>query len=705
MYQGDALPAEYRGKYLGADTLGHAVYANKIEPVGATFKTAYSSTLVLANDTWCAPSDMTMAPDGTVYFCDWHDKRTAHPDPDADWDKSNGRIYRISPAGMNRATHQNPADLSSQELIEWLKSSNEWKVRRARQQLAQNQDQSVEATLLSWLDESKTAEKKLARQALWTLYSMGDWERLTDENPQLIEQGLKHSDPVIRTWITRFLGDQYYLANSDLERNKAAGSLPLLLLLAESEKNPVVVSQLACTAKRIAPEVGLKLAAKIANRSEFLEDQYIPLLVWWAVEAHAMADSTLTLQLFANPQAWQNEFVRTVLIGRLMRRFAGEGSPESLSVASHLFNTAPDSSGQRMLLKEMNDGFKMLGEEQISGMGLTGLFNQVAVVKNESSDANVRIGTDAVELSQTLLRIWEADRDNLLLLEILMRLDNSKALEHALALANNKKAASEKRVEILAALEQAGDERVVATLLTLVKSEDAEPVVKKTLDVLARHYTADVGAALLELYQHGDPALKSQVLGILIAHPETTLSLLKLVDQQVLPNSILSTEQLRQLALHENEEVNDLVRKHWGSIQAGTAEEKLAEIRRIMNDLRAAEGNAEEGKAIFKKVCANCHKLFGEGNEVGPDLTRANRHDQLFMLTSIVDPSVQIRKEYLRYVLVTTGGRLAVGLLVEETDSQVTLLDEKNQKIVIPAEEVDELEASDISLMPENLLK
>ena len=42
-----------------------------------------------------APSDVTVGPDGAIYVADWHDKRTAHPDPDAEWDRSNGRIYRI----------------------------------------------------------------------------------------------------------------------------------------------------------------------------------------------------------------------------------------------------------------------------------------------------------------------------------------------------------------------------------------------------------------------------------------------------------------------------------------------------------------------------------------------------------------------------------------------------------------------------------
>ena len=709
VYQVDAFPPEFRGKYIGADTLGHGVYYNDIISNGSTFKTAFAGELVLANDTWCAPSDATVGPDGSVYFCDWHDQRTAHPDPDADWDKSNGRIYRISPDGMKLATHANPRDLKSAELLQWLQSTNNWKVRRARQELTRRQDRGVEPTLLGWLENPPENQPQLARDALWTLYSIGSWQQLHARDSEFSQKLLQHDDPVIRTWTIRFLGDEWRLAADNSEETDVPPvKLPFtsLLSLAETETDPVVISQLACTAKRVDAAHGLQIASALADRPEFHSDPYIPLLIWWSVEAHSMTRPELTLQLFANPKAWQNDFIRTELLGRLMRRYAGEGTEASLKVAAQLFNTAPDAKEQQRLLGDLNLGLKMLGKEELSGLPLTGFFNEVAVVKQENPNLlAVKVDTEASELSQRLQRLWEADRDNALLLEILIRLNSEEALQHAVRLATNQTLANDKRLAALKVLGEVGDDRVAGPILNLVQTGEPEVLAIKMLDVLARHYTPEVGSKLIEFYQQADAEMKPRVLEILIAHPETTLALLKLVDTQQLPDSILSAEQLRRLALHENSEIDDLVRKHWGSIQAGTAEEKLAEIRRIMNDLRAAEGNAEAGQAIFKKVCGNCHKLFGDGNEVGPDLTTANRHDQLFLLTSIVDPSVQIRKEYLRYVAVTTSGRLAVGLLVEETDSQVTLLDEKNQKIVIPADEIDELSASDISLMPENLLK
>src|SRR5262245_44025985 len=99
VYQGDSFPERFRGKYIAADLLGHAVYWHDLRQAGSSFRSNHGGELLLANDTWFAPSDVTMGPEGAVYVADWHDRRTAHPDPDADWDRSNGRIYKIEARG------------------------------------------------------------------------------------------------------------------------------------------------------------------------------------------------------------------------------------------------------------------------------------------------------------------------------------------------------------------------------------------------------------------------------------------------------------------------------------------------------------------------------------------------------------------------------------------------------------------------------
>src|SRR5205085_8458675 len=96
IYQGDSFPPRFRGRYVAGDLLGHTVDWHDLETCGSSFKAARGESLLIANDTWFAPTDLTIGPDGAVYVSDWCDKRTAHPDPDADWDRTNGRVYRIT---------------------------------------------------------------------------------------------------------------------------------------------------------------------------------------------------------------------------------------------------------------------------------------------------------------------------------------------------------------------------------------------------------------------------------------------------------------------------------------------------------------------------------------------------------------------------------------------------------------------------------
>src|SRR6185369_6836265 len=147
-----------------------------------------------------------------------------------------------------------------------------------------------------------------------------------------------------------------------------------------------------------------------------------------------------------------------------------------------------------------------------------------------------------------------------------------------------------------------------------------------------------------------------------------------------------------------------IVRKHWGSVKSATPEEKLADVRRLNNDLRAASGDRAAGKVLFTRTCATCHKIFGEGNDVGPDLTHANRGDRDYLLVSIVDPSAVVRAEYVSYIIKTTDGQALTGLIAEQSAGSVTLKNENNQRVTVERAKIKEMSEFPISLMPEGLI-
>jgi putative heme-binding domain-containing protein len=205
-------------------------------------------------------------------------------------------------------------------------------------------------------------------------------------------------------------------------------------------------------------------------------------------------------------------------------------------------------------------------------------------------------------------------------------------------------------------------------------------------------------------------AMHPHAVDLLLSRPAWATKLLDAVDAGKVKPTDVTVDQLRRVADYHDKALDQRVEKRWGRITGGTPGEKLAEVRRFNNDLRAGTenpamaGNRAAGHEIFKNTCAVCHKLFDEGASVGPDLTHANRSDRDFLLVSIVDPSAVIRAEYLNYLVKTTDGRVLSGLLVEQTPASVTLLAAKGERTTIARDKIKLLKESPVSLMPEGLL-
>jgi putative heme-binding domain-containing protein len=132
---------------------------------------------------------------------------------------------------------------------------------------------------------------------------------------------------------------------------------------------------------------------------------------------------------------------------------------------------------------------------------------------------------------------------------------------------------------------------------------------------------------------------------------------------------------------------------------------QLARYKKLLRGPAATPPDAALGRAVFAKNCQECHTLFGVGGKTGPDLTQQPRRKELdFLLTSIVDPSAEFAKGFEPWVVTTVSGRIINGIIKEKTADAITL-QVVGQKVVVPREEIDEMEPSKVSLMPADLLK
>ena len=114
-------------------------------------------------------------------------------------------------------------------------------------------------------------------------------------------------------------------------------------------------------------------------------------------------------------------------------------------------------------------------------------------------------------------------------------------------------------------------------------------------------------------------------------------------------------------------------------------------------------GNSGNGRLVFERVCLNCHKVGGQGADLGPNMTQVGtRLPPLKLVESIIDPNAEVDPKYLSTLVVTDDGKSITGLLVSETAQELVIFDGKEQK-KIPVDSIEERVKLKQSSMPEGL--
>jgi putative heme-binding domain-containing protein len=119
----------------------------------------------------------------------------------------------------------------------------------------------------------------------------------------------------------------------------------------------------------------------------------------------------------------------------------------------------------------------------------------------------------------------------------------------------------------------------------------------------------------------------------------------------------------------------------------------------------AKTGDPKNGEAIFfnkELKCANCHTIGDKGVSLGPDLSAIGKdRTRAELLDSILFPSAKVDPKFASYLVKTHDGRSFTGLLVKRDEKQAVLKDAENKEIVLAADNVEAIQPSRLSLMPD----
>jgi putative heme-binding domain-containing protein len=116
-------------------------------------------------------------------------------------------------------------------------------------------------------------------------------------------------------------------------------------------------------------------------------------------------------------------------------------------------------------------------------------------------------------------------------------------------------------------------------------------------------------------------------------------------------------------------------------------------------------GNPAHGKKAFEETCGKCHLPRKQGGRVGPDLSGISSKTKEELLTSILNPSYAIEPQFTNYIVTTKDGSLHDGIIANETPGTITLRGGSAQDETLLRQNILDMRASSISVMPDDLEK
>jgi putative membrane-bound dehydrogenase-like protein len=650
IYQESAFPQEYRGSILMHNIHGNRVNRDVLERSGSGFVGRHAPDILLANDTWFRGIALHAGPDGAVYLSDWYDAQACHDERTEQWDRTNGRLYRVS-WGPPRPVAVDLASLPSEELVRLSFHRDEWFARRARVILAERGAEPATRAVLARAFDEVAGDPGRSLRALWALHVTGGLE------PALARRALASPHEYVRAWAIQCMAEDRVLAPEELER---------CVVLARADPSPVVRLYLACALQRLAVETRFPIARELLLHEEDASDPNLPLLLWYAVEPLVAARPAEAFELLAT--------ARLDVVARfLVRRAAAE--PDLQGRLVEAIASADTVDRRAWMLEELASALRERSDVR-------------APASWPALYAELRDGADPAQHAHAL--------------EIALAYGDPGAFPELRAVARDPGAPVERRGRALSALMRGGDPERLELLRELLDEPELRlPAIRG----LATCDDASVPELLVGRFASLSEDERRAALGALSARASHARELLRSIERGALDAAELDAFLWRQLADLGDPEVAERIARLAPEppAVAGSPAERAADLKARLAPDELARADLPRGRDVFARTCMSCHVLFGNGGTLGPDLTGSNRADLDYLLRNVLEPNAEVGADYRSTLVRSLDGRLLTGIEVRRTSSAVVLRT-RDEELAIPLDEIEEIELSPLSTMPEGLV-
>ncbi len=497
---------------------------------------------------------------------------------------------------------------------------------------------------------SQAKETTVRLEAYWML------EALELQLDRLLEH-LSHRDENLRSWSVRLLADRMSPDQpSDLIRERLEN-------LAESETSPRVQLYLASALRKLPIESRWQLAATLASKETVAADRTLSLMIWYGIEPAVPTDQTRAIDLYNR--------AKSSIVRRYVARRLAEEIERNPAMIDSLLASATDPADVIAGMGEAFDGWSR------------------AKAPASYSPAVERLSSGAkVALADTLRSIGIIFGDG-------------RSTQELIALLKGEDL--EKKRRAIRTLASSPSAELQAALLPMVADREVQVDV---IRALASFDDVAVAERILQSFPYLSDAGKESAIDTLVGRAPFTQMLLAKIEAGQLPKSTITPFHARMIRAYEKPELTQLLTKVWGEVRSASGSKAKVIATYKESTLSAGElakGNLGHGRQVFNKQCAGCHVMFGQGRKLGPDLTGSQRKNIDYLLENLVDPSAVVAADFKAATVVMADGRSIQGVIARSNDRTITL-QTKDQDLTLDRQEIDEVQTTGVSLMPEGIL-
>ena len=440
-----------------------------------------------------------------------------------------------------------------------------------------------------------------------------------------------------------------------------------LLKIASGSPKPLVRLELAAALQRLKAEDRFALAEILAQNAGDAADRQQSLMLWYGVEPAVPEFPALAVKLATSS--------RLPDLTRLITRRLTEDLEENPAPVNDLLSSTA-KSGEAVKMAVLSG--------LVSALEGWGKAPQPAAWSDFS--ASLASFPEAAESTQSLAVLF----------------GDGRARDELLEIVTNEEADPVARRSALENLLRQPDE----TLLPLLKSKVNDRIIGlEVVRGLAAYDDPSVPKLVMGHWQRF-PLNRGAAVDTMVSRASYASALLSAVEKEYIPRDAISPFQARQIVSLNDSALNERLSKAWGEIRETPAEKKkeIASWKALLTPAEIEAADPKRGKVVFSRTCAACHRLYGEGGAIGPDLTGSDRHSIDYLLDNTINPNDVVPADYMLTVFTMKDGRVVSGVIPGENAKTVTVQSIAGT-ISLNVADIGKRETMPVSLMPEGLLK